>query len=106
VGYAAGYATLAFCFSIPMLIVATTISAIGTLVRPTLTSMITQAAPREDQGVVLGLTQSLTSIAQIAGPPVAGFLIQRGHLAGWGLTAAAIALVGLTLASRPVAASS
>jgi MFS family permease len=105
-GYAAGYATLAYCFSIPMLIAATTISAIGTLVRPTLTSMITQAAPREDQGVVLGLTQSLTSIAQIVGPPVAGFLIQRGHLAGWGLTASAIALVGLTLASRPAAASS
>lgn len=105
-GYAAGYATLAYCFSIPMLIAATTISAIGTLVRPTLTSMITQAAPREDQGVVLGLTQSLTSIAQIVGPPVAGFLIQRGHLAGWGLAASAIALVGLTLASRPAAASS
>jgi DHA1 family tetracycline resistance protein-like MFS transporter len=105
-GYAAGYTTLAFCFSIPMLIVATTISAIGTLVRPTLTSMITQAAPREDQGVVLGLTQSLTSTAQIVGPPLAGFLIQHGHLAGWGLTAAAIAVVGLTLASRPAPASS
>jgi MFS transporter, DHA1 family, tetracycline resistance protein len=99
-GYAAGYTTLAFCFSIPMLIIATTISAVGTLVRPTLTSMITQAAPREDQGVVLGLTQSLTSIAQILGPPLAGLLIQHGYLAGWGLTAAAIALVGLTLASR------
>ena len=100
-GYAAGYSTLAFCFSIPVLIVATTISAIGTLVRPTLTSMITQAAPREEQGVVLGLTQSLTSTAQIVGPPLAGFLIQHGYLAGWGLTAAAIAAVGLALASRP-----
>ncbi len=100
IGYAGGYTTLAFCFSIPMLIVATTISAIGTLVRPTLTSMITQAAPREDQGVVLGLTQSLTSTAQILGPPLAGLLIQHEFLAGWGLTAAAIAMVGLVLASR------
>jgi MFS transporter, DHA1 family, tetracycline resistance protein len=105
-GYAAGYAALAFTFSIPMLIVATTITAIGTLVRPTLTSMITQAAPREDQGVVLGLTQSLTSTAQIIGPPLAGFLIQHELLSGWGLTAAAIALVGLMLASRPAPAAS
>jgi MFS family permease len=85
-----------------MLIVSTTIAAIGTLVRPTLTSMITQAAPREDQGVVLGLTQSLTSTAQIFGPPLAGLLIQHGYLSAWGLTAAAIAVVGLMLASRPI----
>ena len=93
--YAAGYVTLAFCFSIPTLILATTFCALGSLVRPTLTSMITQAAPREEQGVVLGLTQSLTSIAQIAGPPLAGFLIQHGLLTGWGITASAVALSGL-----------
>jgi DHA1 family tetracycline resistance protein-like MFS transporter len=104
--YAAGYLTLAFCFSIPVLIAATTFCAIGSLVRPTLTSMITQAAPREEQGVVLGLTQSLTSIAQITGPPVAGFLIQHGLLTGWGITAAAVASLGLLLASRPIFARS
>jgi len=93
--YAGGYTTLAFCFSIPTLILATTISTVGSLVRPTLTSLITQAAPREEQGVVLGLTQSLTSVAQIAGPPLAGFLIQRGMLTSWGLTAAGVALIGL-----------
>ena len=96
--YAGGYATLAFCFSIPVLILSTTIAAVGSLVRPTLTSMITQATPREEQGVVLGLTQSLTSIAQISGPPLAGFLIGRGMLSGWGLTAAGVATIGLLLA--------
>ena len=95
--YAVGYTTLAFCFSIPVLIAATTALALGSLVRPTLTSMITQAAPREEQGVVLGLTQSLTSIGQITGPPLAGFLIQHGFLSGWGCTAAAVALLGLTI---------
>jgi MFS family permease len=99
--YAAGYTTLGFCFSIPVLILATTISAVGSLVRPTLTSLITQATPREEQGVVLGLTQSLTSVAQIAGPPLAGFLIQRGMLTSWGLTAAGVALIGFVLAMRP-----
>ena len=98
--YATSYILLAFCYSIPVLAAATVASAIGSLVRPTLTSMITQAAPREEQGVVLGLTQSLTSIGQITGPPLAGYLIQRGLLTGWGLTAGAIVLVGFALASR------
>lgn len=98
--YTASYVLLAFCYSIPVLIAATVASALGSLVRPTLTSMITQATPREEQGVVLGLTQSLTSTGQIVGPPLAGFLIQRGLLSGWGLTAAAITLAGFTLASR------
>jgi DHA1 family tetracycline resistance protein-like MFS transporter len=104
-GYVAGYAILAFCHSIPMLGVATVVTAIGGLVRPTLTSMITQASPPEEQGVVLGLTQSLTSISQIAGPALAGFLIQRNVLTGWGITVSAVALIGLVLAARPSSAS-
>jgi MFS transporter, DHA1 family, tetracycline resistance protein len=98
--FAAGYTLLAFTYSIPLLIAATVACALGNLIRPTVTSMITQAAPREEQGVVLGLTQSLTSIGQIAGPPLAGFLIQNGWLTGWGLTAAAAAFAGFLLASR------
>ena len=100
--YTVGYVVLAFCYSIPVLIAATTALALGSLVRPTLTSMITQAAPREEQGVVLGLTQSLTSIAQITGPPLAGFLIQHELLSGWGCTAAAVTFLGLMIASRTV----
>jgi MFS transporter, DHA1 family, tetracycline resistance protein len=103
--YALGYTTLGFCFSIPVLIIATTISTVGSLVRPTLTSLITKAAPREEQGVVLGLTQSLNSVAQIAAPPIAGFLIQRGMLTSWGLTAAAVALIGFLLTFRGAVAS-
>jgi MFS family permease len=98
--YTVGYVTLAFCFSIPVLVAATTALALGSLVRPTLTSMITQAAPREEQGVVLGLTQSLTSIAQITGPPLAGLLIQHGWLSGWGSVAAAVTLLGFTIRKR------
>jgi DHA1 family tetracycline resistance protein-like MFS transporter len=100
-GYAVGYLLLAFCHSIPVLIVATVVCSIGGLVRPTLTSLITQAAPREEQGVVLGLTQSLTSVSQIAAPLLAGYMIQRGVLTGWGVTAAAVSALGLMLASRP-----
>jgi MFS family permease len=96
--YVAGYAALAFARNIPMLILATTILAIGGLVRPTLTSLITHSTSREEQGVVLGLTQSLTSISQICAPPLAGFLIGHHLLTGWGLGASAIAFIGLMMA--------
>lgn len=103
-GYAAGYLLLALTHTVPMLLIATVVTAIGGLVRPTLTSLITQASRREEQGVVLGLTQSLTSVAQITAPPLGGFLIEKGLLTGWGITAAVIAAVGLILAARNLAA--
>ena len=98
-GYVGGYALLAFCHSIPMLALATLVTSIGGLVRPTLTSLITQATAREEQGVVLGLTQSLNSVALIVAPPFGGFLIEHGYLTAWGLAASAVAFVGLLLAS-------
>ncbi len=101
-GYMGGYALLGFVTNVPILIAATLVTSIGGLVRPTLTSMITQATPREEQGVVLGLTQSLTSVAMIAAPPLGGWLIEHGWLTVWGLVASAIAAVGLLLSSRPV----
>ena len=90
---------LAFCHSIPMLALATTVTAIGGLVRPTLTSLITQATPRDEQGVVLGLTQSLSSVSMIIAPPLGGYLIEHGWLTAWGLVASAVVFIGLMLAS-------
>ena len=63
---------LGLTHSIPMLVLAATVTAFGGFIRPTLTSLITKAAPRSEQGSVLGLQQSLTSVAQIAAPPFAG----------------------------------
>ena len=98
VGYASGYVLMAFVASIPMLVLATAVLSMGSLVRPALTSLITHAAPREEQGAVLGLMQSLNSCASIVGPVFAGFLIQHGLLTAWGLAAAATAVAGLALA--------
>jgi MFS family permease len=98
--YTAGYTVLAFTFTIPMLALATFISSIGSLVRPSVTSLVTRVAGRDEQGVVLGLTQSLTSVAQIVGPPLAGLLIQHGLLTTWGIAAAAVSALGLLLALR------
>ena len=100
--YVVGYSMLAFAHSIPWLLLSTTVLALGGLVRPILTSMITQKTQRAEQGTVLGLTQSLTSVSQIVGPPVAGLLIQHDLLTAWGLTLAVIALLGLAIASRLV----
>jgi MFS family permease len=98
--YAVGYTLLGLSYSIPMLALAATVTAFGGLVRPTLTSLITKAAPRSEQGSVLGLQQSLTSVAQIVAPPFAGILIQHGALTSWGIAASLITVVGLVLATR------
>jgi MFS family permease len=98
--YAVGYSLLGLSHSIPMLAIAATVTAFGGFVRPTLTSLITKAAPRSEQGSVLGLQQSLTSVAQIAAPPFAGILIQHGALTTWGIAASAVTLVGLVLATK------
>jgi len=100
-GYVAGYAMLAFCHSLPMLFATVTVLAIGGLVRPTLTSLVTHATPRGEQGMILGLTQSLMSVSQITAPPLGGLLIEHHLLTTWGLAAAAIALIGLSMAARP-----
>ncbi len=101
-GYVGGFTILAFATNVPMLALATAVTSMGSLVRPNLTSMITHATPREDQGVVLGLTQSLNSGALIVGPLLAGYLIDHGLLTTWGLTASAFAAMGLALALRSV----
>ena len=69
-----GLAALGFTYGIPLLLVVAAAASIGTgMNRPALTSLITQKAARSEQGVVLGLTQSLNSIAQICAPALAGF---------------------------------
>lgn len=100
-GYVAGYSMLAFCHSLPMLFATVTVLAMGGLVRPTLTSLVTHATPRGEQGMILGLTQSLMAVSQITAPPLGGLLIEHQLLTGWGIAAAAIALAGLSMAARP-----
>jgi DHA1 family tetracycline resistance protein-like MFS transporter len=90
----AGYIALGFAYTIPELIFATTIAALGGVIRPVVTSLITQVAGRREQGTVLGLTQSLTSMAQITAPVIAGFLIQHMLLIEWAVAAGAVTAVG------------
>ncbi len=81
----------------PLLVVAS-ISSIGVgVLRPALTSLISQNAGRNEQGTVLGLNQSLQSIAQIAAPAAGGCLLTAGLLPEWAWMSAAAALLGLAL---------
>jgi MFS family permease len=92
----AGLAALAFTHSIPLLLIVSAVSSSGTgVVRPALTSLITQKAARSEQGVVLGLTQSLNSISAIIAPAIGGLLIDHSLLAGWALLAAGICGIAL-----------
>jgi DHA1 family tetracycline resistance protein-like MFS transporter len=68
------------------------------LLRPTLSSLISQSAGPEEQGAVLGVSQAIMSIGQIAAPPLAGFLIGRGALLEWAWFCGAAAIAGIALA--------
>jgi len=81
-----------------LLLLAASFASLGNgLLRPALTSLITQQVGRSEQGLVLGLNQSLLSVAQIAGPAIAGAMIDRGWLTAWAFWAAAITLCALVL---------
>jgi DHA1 family tetracycline resistance protein-like MFS transporter len=86
-----------FGYSIAMMMVATTLMAGSGMIRPVVSSLISQRAGRHEQGVVIGLTQSLASVAQIIGPILAGVLIQNHLLYTWAFLAAGVAALGVLL---------
>jgi MFS family permease len=93
-----GYFGLGAATSTPLLLVVAVIASFGNgVLRPALTSLITHHADRHEQGVVLGITQSLTSMASIVAPVIAGVMIQYRLLTFWAWLAAALAAVGAVL---------
>ena len=94
----AGFVMIGLTYRVPGLLVAAGIASFGTgVLRPALTSLITQAAGRDEQGVVLGLTQSLMSVCQIIAPAIAGFLIDRELLTTWAMVGAGASAVGIVI---------
>jgi MFS family permease len=97
-----GFATMAISFvllagvqGIPFLLVAIGLLTFGSAVlRPSLTSLITMRAARHRQGMVLGLMQTLMSVAQIIAPVIAGFLIQGQLLSTWALAGSIFCAAG------------
>lgn len=95
---AIGYGMLAWTRTIGQLFGASTVTSYGMgVLRPTITALISHKAGKHEQGVVLGLTQSITSISSVIAPVIAGVLIDRHLLSVWALLAAAFAFAGFVL---------
>jgi len=66
------------------------------LTQPSLNSLISRRAGREEQGEVLGVSQSVGSLSRVLGPAAAGFFFgEFGHNAAflWGAVLVAVALI-------------
>ena len=91
-----GLAFLGLVDHVPELLFTMVIFAFGSsVVRPALATMITQAVGKRRQGIGLGMTQSLMSIAQIISPAIGGILIQHQMLTVWAFAGAFCAAMGL-----------
>lgn len=98
---AAGYALLGFIDGIPLLIPVILVTSFGSAVtRPCLTTLLTKSVGPGEQGAVLGVSQTVASLASMIGPVMAGWLIQHGLFVEYGFAAAAIALAGTTFGLR------
>jgi DHA1 family tetracycline resistance protein-like MFS transporter len=97
---------LPFARNLAVLAPGLTALAIGMgLTQPSLNSLISRRAGREDQGEVLGVSQSVGSLSRVLGPAAAGFFfgeLGRNAAFFWGavLVVAAL-LVALKLIRSP-----
>lgn len=101
-----GAGLLGFATTLPHLLVLTTLGAFGaSVVRPSLTTLITKSVGEHEQGEAIGVSQSLGSLGQLLGPIVAGYLIGRGWLGAYGAAVGVVAFAALAcrFLLRPVA---
>ncbi len=93
------YVLLGFAEVLAVLLMASTISAFGNgVLRPTITSLLTQRAGRHEQGIALGISGSLNSLAMMLAPPTGGKLLDLHWLVAWTLVPATAAGLGLIVA--------
>jgi MFS family permease len=94
------YVLLGWAYTLVMLLVAATISSFGNgVVRPALTALITQAVGRHEQGVAIGISGSLSSLAMTLAPPSGGAMLDGGHTMAWALIPATVMLLGFLVGS-------
>jgi DHA1 family tetracycline resistance protein-like MFS transporter len=99
------YAVMGFAYTLAGLLVAATINSFGNgVLRPALTSRITQLVGRHEQGVALGISGSLSSLAMTVAPITGGFWLLHNNTVGWAMVATAAALGGLIAAIQSGAA--
>lgn len=95
-----GMAAIPLSVNLPLLLIAMALLAIGlSLLNPSLSSLISKAAPADAQGATLGVSQSASSLARIVGPAIAGASFQGlGRDAPYILGAVLMVLITLAAA--------
>ncbi|HTR54709.1 MAG TPA: MFS transporter [Kofleriaceae bacterium] len=95
----AGYTFLGLAQSIAFLLVAATVNSFGSgVLRPVLTSQITQRVGRHEQGVAIGISGSLSSLAMTLAPPSGGAMLDAHQTLAWALVPATMSVFGLIVA--------
>jgi MFS transporter, DHA1 family, tetracycline resistance protein len=95
---AIGYVFLGVIHHVGFLVILIFFGSVGgAVVRPSLTTLITKAVGEREQGAVLGVSQSLGSLAQAVGPAAATWLIGRGQIGLYGIFCAAFSVFGCLL---------
>jgi len=96
---AIAYATVGVTHALPLLLAVVTATAFGNgVLRPVLTSRISQAVGRDQQGVALGVSHALRSLGMMIAPPLGGALMDHAWLVPWALGCASISATGLAVA--------
>ena len=102
---AVGMAALPGAPTLPLLFPICAIVAVGSaLLHPSLAALLSRSAGAHEQGAVLGLGQSLSSLARVAGPILSGVLFQHVGLGApyWMGAALMLFSVLLSLNLRPL----
>lgn len=104
-GMTAGFCGLAFCGNVGLLAAFLTLVIAGFMfARATLTFELSRRAAVNRQGMIMGLNQSLMSVANIAAPLISGALIGHRLYVAWALSMAGISGAGAILATALLAA--
>ena len=96
IALAAGMAGLAFAPTLPLLALALALLAVGQgAATPTLTALVSRAAPPEERGRILGVSQSLSALGRVLGPLWGGLAFARLGISAPYLSGALVVAVGL-----------
>lgn len=93
-----GYGLIAFVPGdklIPIGLVTIVTSFGSGLIRPVITARITHVVGKEEQGVALGISSSLSSLAMMLAPPTGGILLTMGLLNAWPFVPAGMSAIAL-----------
>ena len=109
---AVGFAALAAApaaRSVPLVYASMAVIGFGSaLTNPGLSAYVSKCGDAQNQGVALGVLQSVGALARVCGPALGGVLYQEvGHAVPYAVAAGGIAVAGaMALGLRPVAAPS